>query len=170
VNVASIVFLAACLGMPSLARSDPHEPHAHLAPHGGALVVLGNEWAHVEFVIDPSSGSLEAYVLDRAAERGVAVTRPRLTVDAEYGESRFRVDLEAVASPLTGETATRTSHFRGQHDLLKGARRFAAALVEIEVKGRSFTNVRFSFPEGNERSPDDRDDTAPSVEDGHGSH
>ena len=45
--------------------------HEHTAPHGGTLVVFGNEFAHIELVLDQTTGKLTAYVLDGEAEKSV---------------------------------------------------------------------------------------------------
>ena len=52
---------------------DDHSGHGHhhVAPHGGTLVVFGNEFAHLELVLDLSVGKLDAYFLDGMAVMGV---------------------------------------------------------------------------------------------------
>ena len=50
---------------------DTHEHHEHTAPHGGALVGLGKEFAHVELVLEKATGKLTGYVLDGEAEKPV---------------------------------------------------------------------------------------------------
>ena len=47
---------------------EPTAKHEHHAPHHGALEVLGDEFAHVELVLDEKTGRLTAYVLDGEAE------------------------------------------------------------------------------------------------------
>ena len=53
---------------------EPEGGHEHVAPHGGALVELGEELAHLELVHDPTTGTLTAYVLDGEAEQAVRVS------------------------------------------------------------------------------------------------
>jgi hypothetical protein len=38
--------------------------HEHKAPHGGLLVEVGEEFAYIELVLDRTSGTLTAYMLD----------------------------------------------------------------------------------------------------------
>lgn len=125
------------------------EGHHHEAPHGGTLVVLGDELAHVELLLDAETGTLEAWVLDGSAERGVRLSGGSLVVRVE-DETAFDVTLEGVASSLTGETREDTSAFRGTEERLKGRTDFAASLPSLTVKGVAFEAVSFRYPEGNE--------------------
>jgi len=131
--------------------------HHHTAPHGGALIVLGEEFAHVELVFDPSSGRAEAHILDGHAERGVPIEAAELRFAAEGIAAPLL--LRPVASALTGEEAGRTSRFAGSWPELAGRREFAATLESIRVRGVEFRAVAFRFPEGNEGevSPDGAD-------------
>ena len=145
-----------------------HE-HEHVAPHGGTLVVLGDEFAHVELVLDPAVGSLTAYVLDGHAEKAIRLRRPRVSLildavgvgDAQPAKlpKPLELALLAVANPLTGETAEDSSQYAGGADQLKGVKRFTARLPELTVRGREFKDIAFKFPEGNER---DHAEHAPS--------
>ena len=130
--------------------SMEHEHHHHTAPHGGALVVLGEEFAHLEFVLDPELGALTAYVLDGEADQAVQLSTSQLELELKSGS---RVSLLPVADELTGETEQSTSTFRAQSDSFKELKSFEATLVSIEIKSKTFKNVPFTFPEGNE-APD----------------
>lgn len=125
--------------------------HVHVAPHGGALVVLGEEALHVELVLDATEGELVAYVLDGEAERAVRLAQEtlELTVTPPGGEP-VDVSLAAVANELTGETVGDTSEFRGRHDALTGLERFEATLGALTARGVAFDPVAFPYPEGNE--------------------
>ena len=65
-------------------KKETYSPHAHHheAPHGGCLVVMGNEFAHLELVLDEDSGLLQAYVLDGMAVMGTRVQMPELHLQA----------------------------------------------------------------------------------------
>ena len=136
-------------------HEETHESsahHEHVAPHGGTLVVFGDEFAHIEFVLDQTTGKLTGYVLDGEAEKSVRLSQKtiELKVHREDVESDFTVQLSAIANVLTGETEGNTSQFEAQSDALKGASEFHAEIVSIEVKGQVFTHIDFEFPEGNE--------------------
>jgi hypothetical protein len=136
---------------------DHHHHHAEKGPHEGALVAIGEEDAHLEFVLDSDSGTLKAYVLDGDADEAVAIKQASLQLavtltkgdDDDKGglpEDAVIVMLSAV-SPADDGT---TSEFEGQSDTLKGAEKFAANLTSVTVGGKSFKNVAFKYPEGNE--------------------
>lgn len=155
--------IALAFGLAVLAAGLPAAGHEHRAPHGGTLVAFGDEFAHIELVLDPAKGSLAAFVLDGEAERGVRVeqTTIRLSIEPEARGARLALSLGGVPNVLTGESVGNTSEFRATHEQLRGLQRFEAEIARIEVKGRVFENVRFHFPEGNEGE---------EREAGHGAH
>ncbi len=147
----ALLWAAAALWAAPAAAEGAHAHHEHVAPHGGTLIALGDELAHLELVLDPETGELTAYVLDGEAQRGVAVEQPALGIDVQPGSGgRFAVALAPVANVLTGETPGNTSQFAGRSDRLKGLRRFRGEIRRLEVKGQRFERVSFRFPEGNE--------------------
>jgi hypothetical protein len=149
--VLAAVALAGCGEKKPDAPAAPSHVHEHHAPHGGALQALGDEFAHVELVLDAASGRLTAYVLDGEAEKPVRVAQPKLVlklVDLSGGPTT--VELTAVANPLTGETVGDTSQFEGGSDRLKGASTFSGTLETIQARGVQFEAVPIGFPGGNE--------------------
>lgn len=131
---------------------ETHAHHEHTAPHGGTLVVLGEEFAHVEFVLEKATGKLTAYVLDGEAEKPIRLTENTigLKINRLNPEQTMALQLQAVPNVLTGETEGDTSQFEGQSEALEGATEFQAEIASIVVKGQTFTDVDFEFPEGNE--------------------
>lgn len=134
---------------PASTASGHH--HHHTAPHGGTLVVLGDEFAHLEFLLETESGTLTVYLLDSEAEN--AIRLPGGVLELEL-EGKVKLSLQPVADELTGETSQDTSTFRCQNEVLKGVKAFGAVLASIEIKGQTFRDVRFRFPEGNESHHD----------------
>ena len=141
------------------AHRDEHEKsheteahHEHTAPRGGTLVVLGDEFAHVEFVLEKETGKLTGYVLDGEAEKPVRLSQEaiKLKINRLKSEQTLTLHLTAVANVLTGETQGDTSQFSGGSDELIGATEFHAEILSIAVKGQTFADVDFEFPEGNE--------------------
>ena len=115
--------------------------HEHTAPHGGTLVVFGEEFAHLEFVLDAESGKLTAYALDGEAENPVRLSQPNIQCHIHRDDtgSQTVLELGAVADVLTGESLGDTSEFAGQSEALKGATEFEAG--EIIVKFREGITV-----------------------------
>jgi hypothetical protein len=131
--------------------APPPARHEHHPPHGGTAVVLGPELYHLEFVLDPAAGRLQAYVLDGELETFIRVPQRSLELTVTLpGPSRPLV-MTAVASPATGETAGDTALFEAQADWLRGATAFDATLRQVTIRGTSFTDVAFHFPHGNDR-------------------
>jgi hypothetical protein len=121
--------------------------HEHGAPHGGSLVELGIEFAHLELVLDAATGTLTGYALDGEAERPVRLSQPAIELTiAPAGKPSMVVVLEPMANPLTGESVGDTSQFRATLDALKGVERFDGTLKRIAIRGQEFANVRLQFP------------------------
>ena len=175
---AGLLFLTGCPGETPQAKKpatvaahadeddhDDHDGHGHhhhhaaKGPHNGALVAIGEDDAHLEFVLDADSGKLTAYVLDGEAEKPLAIKQAKLQLSysltkisgIEEGSDDIPDDvlvlaLEAVAPAPDGTAA----EFAGQADTLKGCEKFSAVLTTVNVGDKSFKNVSFKYPEGNE--------------------
>ena len=124
--------------------------HAHQAPHGGTLVVLGEEFAHIEVKVDSKTGALTAWVLDGECESAVRIAQTSVTIRVGDGATAVDVALGAVANALTGESVGDTSQFDGVSPRIVGLDRFAGTVLSVNVKGQRFENVTFRYPEGNE--------------------
>ena len=121
--------------------------HQHIAPHGGAAVVLGDELYHLEFVLDAQTASLDCYVLDGHMEQFLRIENDHIELEIEDGE---RLKLLPIASRATGESVGDTSHFRAELEWPKGKINFEATVKEITINGNRFENIPFRYPEGNE--------------------
>lgn len=139
-----------------------HHHHAEKGPHGGALVAIGEDDAHLEIVLDGETGKLTAYALDGEAEKPISIKQAKLqlalTLEPAGGgadkkddlpDSTLLLMLDAV-SPADGLA----TEFSGQKDELKGVERFDAALTSITIGEKQFRGVNFKYPEGNEHDHD----------------
>lgn len=124
--------------------------HEHVPPHGGTPIVLGDELYHVELVRDAITGTLQAYVFDGELENFIRIAQPSVAITAKINGADTPLVFAAVANAATGETVGDTSLFQTQADWVKTTDRFEAVLKTITIKGRTFTDVAFKFPEGNE--------------------
>ncbi len=144
----SVMLLAGAWSVPA------HSEHEHAAPHGGALVDLGEgvgHVAHVEFVLDKEIGRLTAYVLDGEAENGIRLEQESIELIVTVpGRQSSPVELAAVANELTGEVVGDTSEFSATVESLIGVESFDAEIVSLYVKGKEFSSVMFGYPVGNE--------------------
>jgi len=134
---------------PSAEAAKKKDEHEHSAPHGGAMVELGEEFAHVEVVLDAATGKLTAYAIDGEAEKSVRVKQSEIEIAVK--NPAVTIKLGGVANTLTGETAGDTSEFSGQSDRLKGATDFNGVIKTISIKGKQFIDVEFNFPKGAEK-------------------
>jgi hypothetical protein len=152
--------VAACgHGSLDLASPAPAAVHEHHAPHGGTLLELGEEAAHVELVLDAEDGVLTAFTLDGEAENAVRigqreiVVRIRALARSAGAPSTimdgFDLHLMAVSNALTGETETESSQFAASSDALKGVSGFRGTLSALTIRGATFAAVDFRYPEGN---------------------
>lgn len=128
--------------------------HEHHPPHHGVLIVLGEEFAHLEFVLDNVTGTLTAYSLDGEAENAVPLTQSQIIfkIHPKNRKLDFDLPLKALENPLTGETAGNTSQFAAQSDSLKGLDKFTGTIEVVNTKGQNFKEVSFDYPEGNDRN------------------
>ncbi|MCK6475010.1 MAG: hypothetical protein L6R28_25090 [Planctomycetes bacterium] len=133
--------------------------HHHAAPHGGTLVVFGEEFAHLELVLDAKEGALKAYVLDGHAENAIRLPQAGIALalsDVRDAENKVlhagtvELELAARANELSGEKPGDTSEFAGAAGPLKGAARFKGEVLGVTIKGIEFKRIGFAFPEGNE--------------------
>ncbi|MDZ4859439.1 MAG: hypothetical protein SGI88_10710 [Candidatus Hydrogenedentes bacterium] len=133
---------------PVATSTDTESPaHAHTAPHGGTLVMLGDHVANVELVLNPTIGALTAFILDGEAENAVPLSAPGLPVVITLeGQEPQTLTLAPAENVLTGETKESTSQFTAQFDALKGATAFKGSIPELTIYGVTMKNIAFEFP------------------------
>ena len=145
------------VAMAVLAISVCAEEHGK-APHGGAMVELGEHFGHLEVAVDAGTGKISAYSMD-CDHKAVRLKQNEIEIEISHinkAEGKpLKLKLKPVANVLTGEKEGETSEFSVQSDALKGAKTFSGEIEEVKFKGKSFKDVDFKFPEG-------------SVEDEHG--
>ncbi len=120
--------------------------HHHSAPHGGAMVVLGEEFAHLEILADAATGRLTLYILDGHAQKGLRCADA--SIRCTIRPAGFTLDLLPTARPTTGEKSGDASEFSAADERLKGLARFTALLEKVVVKGKSFEGIEIPYPEG----------------------
>ena len=145
VLVAAAIWTTACGSRTTPPPPIPATEHEHHAPHGGTLVGLGSEFAHVELVLDSAGGSLTAYVLDGDAEESVRIKQPFLSLAIRNTPTGAieHLELAARADVLTGETVGDTSEFSVTSPSLGGRSALKGSIDDITVKGEEFRGVPF---------------------------
>lgn len=121
--------------------------HVHSAPHGGELLILAEELAHLELVLDRDTGTLDAYSLGAHADTPVRLEQPalRLAFGAAGENAEFELELAAVASTLTGDTVGDASRFSVTDPRLASQAVLAGRVLEVQSLGQSFQDVEFTL-------------------------
>lgn len=122
--------------------------HKHGSQHGGVAVELGEHQYHLDFLHDPATGTLTAWVMDAHAENFVRIAAGSIPLSVTVGDAKQALVLSAVANPSTGETVGDTSQFRGEAAWLKGVTSFRAVVDDLEIRGTRFQAVPFRYPAG----------------------
>lgn len=147
VAVLAIVTLAACgKHEHDHAKAPAAGGHAHVAPHGGVLVEVGEHVYNLEILRDAANGRLTVWVLDGHAENFTRIKAVSLDLVATIGAEKRPLTLKAVANPATGETVGDTSQFEVQADWLKTAPAFAGVVPALEIRGTKFGPIQFKLP------------------------
>jgi hypothetical protein len=148
--------------------------HGEKGPHGGALVAIGDDAAHLEVTLDAETGRVTAFVLDGNAENPIPIQQKSilLAVTLEHGHEHeahaehsedekekedgkekhdelpqaITIELGAVEPAADGTSA----QFSAEIEQLKGADEFDAVLASITIDGKDFKQVGFNYPKGNE--------------------
>ncbi|MGE0360560.1 MAG: hypothetical protein AB7H93_10170 [Vicinamibacterales bacterium] len=118
----------------------------HPPPHGGTTVKMGTV-AQLEFVLDPSSGLLTAYVLDGMGMNTQRTTAKTIELQVTPpGGSATALSLASTANGLTGDTVGNSSQFGGTLPALKGQTTFTGVVKSFTVNGQTISDVAFSYP------------------------
>lgn len=112
----------------------------------------------MELVLDPGEGLLTVYILDGEAENAVRIGQEDIEINIQdtllpgggAEKSSYTLILKAVSNVLTGETTGDTSEFAVRSDRLMGAQKFDAVISAVNIKGQTFKDIGFRFPDGNE--------------------
>lgn len=143
--LASALILAmttAC--KPSPTQSNTATPEIPPMPHGGTPVQVGEHEYHLELVNDRTEGKMTAYVLDEHAENPKVVAPTTFELIAQIDGEQKSLNFQ----PVPPEGGVIGSSFTASADWLKTATNFQAVIPSIQLGGKTFDNITFSFPEG----------------------
>ena len=126
----------------ALVASNTFAADAKGLPHGGTPVVVGSHGYHLELVRDAEKGRLQAYVLDGHADKYVEVPESSFELVATIGAA-------ASAAPAAGKPLSQASSlFEGTAEWVKTATNFNAVIPAITLHGKTFKDVKVTFPKG----------------------
>jgi hypothetical protein len=132
--------------------------HEHHPPHKGTLIEFGEEFAHLELVLDPATGKLTAYALDGEAEKAVRIKQGTIEIKITGIKDLPSITLKAQSNALTGEKEGDTSEFSATSDRLKNVKEFDGVVAALTIRGKEFKDVKFNFPKGNEEGEEKKDE------------
>lgn len=94
--VLALPVLAVLAGCGDKAAPKPAAPPAaaheeHKAPHGGAVLELGEEEAHLELIHDAKTGSLTVYVYGKTLEAPATVASPTILLASKTGPEELKL-------------------------------------------------------------------------------
>lgn len=130
-------------------KKEKGHNHEHKAPRGGTLIAFGEEFAHLEIVLEEATGKITGYILDGEAEKSIQIAQDEIEIEIEKPK-KFSIKLAAIENALTGEKKGATSEFSVTNEELIGLKEFDARIVSIKIKGKEFKGEIFNFPKGNE--------------------
>jgi len=121
--------------------------HAHESgpPHGGTPVQVGAHGFHLELVPDAVDGKMLAYVLDAHMEKEVSVSGGMFELIAKTDTQEQRLKFNPVTN---SPNASGTAVFSASVTNLNSLTNFEGVIPKITLDGKTFENVKFSYPEG----------------------
>ena len=110
-------------------------------------MAVGKHKYNLEFVRDGDAGSMQAYLMDAHFEKFVAVPETNFTLMAKVDGREERADFRQM--PATPPSSDGSSYvFATRGEWIKTATNFEGLIPTITLKGRTYTNIVFRFPEG----------------------
>jgi hypothetical protein len=110
------------------------------------LVELAAEAVHVELVLDRAAGRLTLYGLGTHGDTPARSPDLTVTVGISASGELFDVELDAIGSPLTGESPGNTSEFVVHDERLRTGAELNGTLRRITLRGATFEAVQFRIP------------------------
>lgn len=135
---------------------DHAHDHAHEARNGGTLVVLAEEFAHMEVLVD--GDEVTAWSLGPHCETYVKLAQPTIDLTiAPDGVEPFTLTLAAQYSEASSDAEGSSSWFAATDARLAGLESFEGTFGAIDARGRAFESTSFPYPEGNDTRAHDHD-------------
>ena len=120
--------------------------HGHQAPHGGVLVNVGDEFCHLEFVIEPGTTRLQLHAMRfHPHEAPVKFFIEKIEATAKVGNEEKTFTFEPTKQDGVTVTDQPTSVYVAEVDWLAQTPTFTATLTELKIEGKTFTKITFKF-------------------------
>lgn len=118
--------------------------HTHVAPNGGVLVEIGDEFAHLELVVDSANSKIICYVFDGALKFGLKAKQA--TIEAEINETKESPDekkvivFKAISNLIANNTEEESSQYEAEYKM-KPNTKISLRFKNITINNKSFENV-----------------------------
>lgn len=125
---------------PSPTAQEPGGAHPSEGPHGGHLIVLGNEAYHAELLHDEQTHTVTVHLLDATGKQPVSAPQTEITVQLFQGREFVSYPLKAVPRP--GDAGGTASEFHVVDEALCDALSHEDEVqgrLQVTVEGKSFT-------------------------------
>jgi hypothetical protein len=117
---------------------DHAHDHAHHGPHGGDIMVIGDEEYHAEWTHE--NGTVTFYILDSDAKKEVPIPAEKITVDVKINDGE-PTTYELLAVNPSGDEM-KSAQFEIVDTNLEGAlealSKGVVATLHVEIDGKSF--------------------------------
>jgi hypothetical protein len=122
-------------------------------PHGGTPVLVAAHKYHLELVRDGNRGVIQAYVLAANLHDFIPVPETNFTLRAMVSRGQTEhLEFQRVTNSTTATLADPSFLFEGRAEWVKVVKNFDGLIPAITVKGATFTNISFPFPEGTQHT------------------
>ena len=113
---------------------EDHHDHDHgaLGPHGGHVLVLGDEQYHAEWTHEDKSGDIVIYLLDQEIQEDVTTTAELITITTTIRDESQTYEL--AADNQNEEDPPRASRFKATNPNLLTALKQAGSGVKAEMR------------------------------------
>jgi len=111
--------------------------------HGGTAVELGSHEFQLDVALDSAVGKLSAWVMSAHMDSFVRIPAKSIEIAVQLPSGETILTLEPVANPATGEKPGDASLFEAQAGALKGVTGCDARLLQLAVRGKTYTNIAF---------------------------
>jgi hypothetical protein len=133
------------------APADAHHGHDHsvAGPHGGHLIVLGQEAFHAEWTHDDDDGRLTVYILDSEMQEVVPISASQIEIERTIGEDTQSFALEAVEQPSAGPGPYQFEIVdKSLIEALKAVGHGVEATLIVEIEGQVYRSTFEHLPHG----------------------
>jgi preprotein translocase subunit SecG len=127
-------------------KHDHDHGHEHEAPNGGALVELGEEFAHLELVNDATNNKITCYVLDGDLKTGIKAQQPTIIAQVKGLDESHNLTFKATVNELASNTAESSSQYESEFKFEKG-KAVTLIIKKVTLKSKTFENLEVTLKE-----------------------